>query len=76
VPIELWDSGLPIRTEEGDTVRSVAAKFAVPVWSLAQLNNIEPNATLRGGQRLVVPRNIEAISPAAGPLTSFAPRDH
>jgi hypothetical protein len=75
VPIELWDSGLPIRTEEGDTVRSVAAKFAVPAWAVAQINNIDANASLRPGQRLVVPRNIEAISPAAGALTSFAPPD-
>jgi hypothetical protein len=74
-PIELWDSGLPIRTEEGDTVRSIAQKFAVPVWAIAQINNIDPNATFQGGRRIVVPRHIEAISPAAGAVTSFAPRD-
>ena len=72
--IELWDSGLPIRTEEGDTVRSVAARFAVPVWAVAQLNDVGANTTLRAGQRLVIPRHLDALSPtAAGPVTSFAP---
>ena len=72
-PIELWDSGLPIRTEPGDTVRSIAAKYAVPVWSIAQLNRIETSARLTPGQRLVIPRNLEPLSPATQPpLTSFA----
>jgi hypothetical protein len=73
-PIELWDSGLPIRTEPGDTVRSIAEKYAVPVWR-------SPNqrhrfiAPLQPGRRLVIPRHLEPMSPALNPpMTSYAPR--
>ena len=46
-PIELWDSGVAIRTEAGDTVRNVAQRYAVPAWAVAQLNDVNANATLR-----------------------------
>ena len=72
--IELWDSGLPVRTEDGETVRSLASKFAVPVWAVAQLNEVSANTTFRAGQRLIIPRHLDSLSPAAEPLISFAPR--
>jgi LysM repeat protein len=72
--IELWDSGLPIRTEEGETVRSIAAKYAVPVWAVAQINNISSSATLQPGHRLIIPRHLDAMQQPASALTSFAPR--
>jgi hypothetical protein len=71
--IELWDSGVSVNAEPGDTVRAVAARYAVPVWAVAQLNDISANTSLQPGQKLIVPRYLEAQSPA-GPLTSFAPR--
>jgi len=74
-PIELWDSGLPIRTEPGDTVRSLAEKYAAPVWAIAQINDIDSSAPLQSGRRLVIPRNLEPLSPAMHPpMTSYAPR--
>lgn len=72
--IELWDSGLPIRTEEGETVRSIATKYAVPVWAVAQINNISSSATLQPGHRLIIPRHLDAMQQPASALTSFAPR--
>ncbi len=72
-PIELWDSGLPIRAQAGDTLRSLAAKFAVPVWAVAQINNLDANASLRPGRRVIIPRHIEA--PLSEALTSFAPQE-
>lgn len=73
--IELWDSGLPVAAESGDTLRSVASRYAVPVWAVAQINDLEPSASLKPGQRLIVPRNLE--SPAmTSPLTSYAPGHH
>jgi pimeloyl-ACP methyl ester carboxylesterase len=72
-PIELWDSGLPIRAEAGDTVRSLAAKFAVPAWSVAQLNNVGSGTSFKPGQRVVIPRHLEAGPSHAETLTSFAP---
>lgn len=71
--IELWDSGLPIRAEGGETVRSIAAKYAAPVWAVAQINRLQPGSTLSAGQRIVIPRHLEPLSPASQPpLTSFA----
>jgi predicted alpha/beta hydrolase family esterase len=72
--IELWDSGLPIRTEGPETVRSIAAKYAVPAWAVAQINNLNPSDTLEPGHRLIIPRHLEAAPSMTGPLTSFAPR--
>ena len=72
-PIELWDSGLPIRAEAGDTVRSLAAKYAVPAWSVAQLNNVGSGTSFKPGQRVVIPRHLEAGSQPDA-LTSFAPQ--
>lgn len=72
--IELWDSGLPIRTEGPETVRSIAAKYAVPVWAVAQINNLTTSASLEPGHRLIIPRYLDSMPPATGPLTSFAPR--
>lgn len=72
VPIELWDSGLPVRTEPGDTVRSVAERYAVPAWAVAQINGVGSNARFDAGRRLVVPRNLDALAPGVSPpLTSY-----
>jgi pimeloyl-ACP methyl ester carboxylesterase len=71
-PIELWDSGVAIRTEPGDTVRSVAQRFAAPVWAVAQLNDVSPNASFEGGRRLIIPRHLEAAA-FDPPVASFAP---
>jgi hypothetical protein len=72
--IELWDSGLPIRTEGPETVRSIAAKYAVPAWAVAQINNLSISASLEPGHRLIIPRYLESLPAATGPLTSYAPR--
>ncbi len=75
--IELWDSGIAIQTEPGDTVRTVAQRYNVPVWSVAQLNNVGANTSFEPGKRLVVPRYLETAPFApAGPLTSYAPQRH
>lgn len=75
--IELWDSGLPIRTEPGDTVRSIADRYAVPVWAVAQINGVSNNTRFEPGRRLVVPRNLDALAPGISPpLTSYVGREH
>lgn len=72
-PIELWDSGVAIRTEPGDTVRLVAQRYAAPVWAVAQLNDVSQNATFEAGHRLIIPRHLEAAQIGGPPLTSYAP---
>ena len=74
-PIELWDSGLPIRADAGDTVRSLAARYAVPAWAIAQLNNVGPGTSFKPGQRVVIPRHLEAGPTQPDILTSFAPQN-
>lgn len=74
--IELWDSGIAIETEAGDTVRTVAQRYNVPAWAVAQLNDVNANTSFQPGKRLVVPRYLEPGSIAAGPLTSYAPQRH
>jgi pimeloyl-ACP methyl ester carboxylesterase len=73
-PIELWDSALPVRAEGGDTLKTLATRYSVPVWIVAQINKIDPASPLKANQRLLIPRHLEAPLPAAGPLTSYAPQ--
>jgi fermentation-respiration switch protein FrsA (DUF1100 family) len=74
-PIELWDSGIPVAAHAGDTLKTVAATYHVPLWSLAQINSVSDHAALTEGQRIVVPRH---LTPMATPstLTSYAPISH
>ncbi len=51
-PIELWDSGVAVSAEAGDTLRSLAGVYHVPVWALAQLNKKSENAALSEGESL------------------------
>lgn len=74
--IELWDSGVGVRAEPGDTVRLVAQRYAVPVWAVAQLNDVSPNATFEAGHRLIVPRHLEAAAFGGPAVTSYAPVRH
>jgi LysM repeat protein len=56
--IELWDSGVPVTAQAGDTLQGLAAAHHVPVWALAQINRIPEHTTLAGGERIIVPRNL------------------
>jgi pimeloyl-ACP methyl ester carboxylesterase len=70
--IELWDSGFPVQAHAGDTLKSLAAAYRVPLWSLAESNAVSVRAPLAEGQRVVIPRH---LLPAAMPstITSYAP---
>jgi hypothetical protein len=70
-PIELWDSGVPVKAQAGDTLQSLATTYRVPIWALAQINRMPERATFTGGERIIVPRN---LSPAgATAALSYAP---
>lgn len=62
-PIVLWDSGVTVGAEAGDTPAAIAAQFGVPVWAVTAINHIEANRQLQVGQRLVVPRMFESDQP-------------
>jgi len=73
--IELWDSGIAVQAEPGDTVSTIAQRYSAPVWAVAQLNDVGNNTSFQPGRRVIVPRYLEATPvAAAGPLTSYAPQ--
>ena len=80
-PVELWDSGQPMTAHAGDTLKTFADTYHVPLWSLAELNAVSPRTPLTEGQRIVVPRHLVPMavasmatpSPATNAVSSFAP---
>ena len=69
--IELWDSGLAVAAHAGDTLKTLAAAYRVPLWALDQLNTMAEEARLTEGQRVVIPRH---LGPSAAPaVASYAP---
>jgi len=50
------DGGTSITVASGDTLGSIAHRYGVPASAIMQANGISAAATLRAGQRLVIPR--------------------
>jgi hypothetical protein len=73
--IELWDSGLPVSAHAGDTLKSLAAIYHVPVWALAGSNSASARAPLAEDQPIIVPRHLEPIATPSA-ITSYAPVGH
>ncbi len=74
--IELWDSGQPVTAHAGDTLKTFADTYHVPLWSLAEINSVSTRATLDEGQRIVVPRHLvpmAAPNVATNAVSSYAP---
>jgi hypothetical protein len=70
--IELWDSGLPVEAHAGDTLKTLAATYHVPLWALTQINSVAEGEPLANGQRVVVPRYLVPMK-LPSTLTSYAP---
>jgi hypothetical protein len=60
-PIQIWDSGVQIVPRQGEDLKTVAANYAVPVWLLAQVNRLYPDAPLASGKPLIVPQHMYQI---------------
>jgi fermentation-respiration switch protein FrsA (DUF1100 family) len=73
--IELWDSGVPVQAHAGDTLKSVALTYHVPLWTLAESNALSVRASLSEGQRVIVPRHLVPMS-IPSTITSYAPSGH
>jgi hypothetical protein len=67
-PLELWDSGTPQLARSGDTLQRFAALNHVPLWSIVQANQLLEGATLRVGQRVIVPRRLTPLTAASATL--------
>jgi len=73
--VELWDSGFPVQAHAGDTLKSIAATYHVPVWSLAEINAMSARAPVTEGQRVIIPRHLVPM-PVPSTITSYAPNGH
>jgi LysM repeat protein len=72
VAVELWDSGLPVQAHAGDTLKSLAATYHVPLWALGEINPISARAALAEGQPIIIPRHLAPMT-VPSPMTSYAP---
>ena len=70
-PIQIFDSGIQVAANGGESVKTIADNYRVPVWLLAQVNRLDPNTPLAPGKQLIVPQHMygEIIS---GGVSSFA----
>ena len=68
-----WDGGTAITVAAGDTVDTIARRYGVPASVIIQANGISAPASIRPGQRLVIPRyqqsRVANATPAARPPT-------
>jgi hypothetical protein len=71
--IELWDSGLAIKAHAGDTLKTLAESYHVPLWSLEQINRVSDGTPLAEGQRITVPRHLVPTVTPLSPVVSYAP---
>jgi len=70
--IELWDSGVPVQAHAGDTLKSMAATYHVPLWALGESNAMSARAQLSEGQRVIIPRRLVPMTEPST-VTSYAP---
>ncbi len=66
VAIELWDSGTPAIARPGDTLRTIADLYHVPLWSITQINKGSDSLPLVPGERIIVPRHLLPLAIASG----------
>jgi len=75
-----WDGGRPVTVHYGETLEIIAHKNGVPAFAISRANGLRSGATLRPGQRLVIPRYVsdaprrERASAAPAPAPVAAPR--
>lgn len=62
-PIILFDAGISVVVQEGDSAASIAAQYGVPPWVVAAMNGgINPGRKLTPGEKLRVPRYVGPAS--------------
>ena len=76
-----WDGGQPVTVGQGETLDAVARKNGVPLSALMEVNGITNVASIRSGQRLVIPRYVsgsaaQASAPSPAPAAQFAENVH
>jgi hypothetical protein len=70
-PIELWDGGLPMTLQPGQTIQSLANLYGVPSWAIRQASGISEEEELSAGRQVIVPRHINTLAPTGTPAPNF-----
>jgi LysM domain-containing protein len=71
-PIQIWDSGIQVTTRPGENLAAVAANYRVPVWLLAQVNKLDPNAPLESGKALLIPQHMYGEGGSGSGISMYA----
>ena len=76
-----WDGGQPVTVGQGETLEAVARKNGVPLSALMEVNGITNVASIRPGQRLVIPRYVsgtaaQASAPSPAPAAQVSENVH
>jgi len=66
-----WEGGTAVSVGQGETLDSLSNRYGVPTSAIAQSNNLQPNAPIYPGQRIVIPKYNYA-APAAAPAPAPA----
>ena len=73
-----WDGGSPVTVGYGESIESIARRYGVPASAIMETNGIRNAASIRPGQRLVIPRyksaGVAMRAPAPAPVAEVAPR--
>ena len=70
-PIELWDGGLPMTLQPGQTIQSLANLYGVPTWAIRQASGVSDEEDIAPGSQVVVPRHINTLAPTGTPAPDF-----
>ncbi len=68
-----WDGGSPVTVGHGETVEHIARKHGVPASAILQTNGISNAASIKPGQRLVIPRYVTGSAPQPAPVAQAPP---
>lgn len=66
-------SGQTVEVHAGDTISAIALRHHVTVSALSDINNLGPNATIKPGQKLVLPAGAHASASMAADTPRAAP---
>jgi murein DD-endopeptidase MepM/ murein hydrolase activator NlpD len=69
-----WDGGAPVTVGYGETVETIARRHGVPAQAVLETNGITNAASIKPGQRLVIPRYVSSSAPQPAAPQPAAPR--
>lgn len=71
--IELWDGGMPITAEPGQTINSLAGIYGVPAWAIRQASRLDSDDEIKPGSRVIIPRYANSLELGSPAMTSSVP---